>query len=333
MKFIDVSNISNNFSRHYGPKENDIVRYLKQYATEYGHRVSYCWKEADVVFTNDVFPDTYNKDGEPFPGKFKVKRMDGIFTHPDKVQRNELLNRAACQADHVIFISRFSAESYFRLYDPERTSLKAWSIIPNEVDHNIFFPGHQWSNELRFVVASCSNWSRPEKRLPELLYLAELDPEVTFTIIGEIEPRNLPSNIRVLEYLKTPLQIAQALRDADAMVSLFYKDAHPKTMIQGVYCGLPVLHTASGGQIEIPAVGNRVIDTSAINWYAFDSEENSIPSLNLNILADGWNQFKCEYEENKKAAMQFRGRDRFHAMLRNYYLVFQSGKYKNNRVS
>lgn len=326
MKFVDVSNTSGDLGgQHHGPKENDIARYLKQYAAQYGHKVVYRWDEADVVFTNDVFPDTYTReDGEPFPGKFKVKRMDGIFTHPDKVQRNELLNRAARQADHVIFISRFSAESYFRLYDPKRQSLNAWSIIPNEVDHNIFFPGHQWSDELRVVVASCSNWSRPEKRLPELLYLADLDPEVTFNIIGNIEPKHLPNNVRMLGYLP-PLQIAQALRDADAMVSLFYKDSHPKTMIQGVYCGLPVLYTASGGQIEIPAVGNRVIDTSATNWYAFDSEEKSVPSLNLSLLADEWTQFKWEYEENKKAAMQFRGRDRFHTMLRNYYGVFQLG--------
>jgi glycosyltransferase involved in cell wall biosynthesis len=325
MKFLDVSNVIDIGGQHYGPKENDIVRYLKQYAMEYGHKVVYHWEEADVVFTNDVFPDTHTReDKEPFPGKFKVKRMDGIFTHPDKVQYNELLNRAARQADHVIFISQFSAESYFRLYDPDRTSLKAWSIIRNEVDHNIFFPGHQWSDDLRVVVASCSNWSRPEKRLSELLYLAKIDPDVTFTIIGEVYHKHLPSNVRVLGYLPTPLQTAQALRDADAMVSLFYKDAHPKTMIQGVYCGLPVLHTASGGQIEIPAVGNRVTDT-LINWYAFDSKEDSVPSLNLSLLENDWNQFKWEYEQNKSVAMKFRGRDRFHAMLRNYYGVFQLG--------
>jgi hypothetical protein len=134
MKIFDCSNSEKSLigkGRLYGPKENDILKYLKQYASEFDHVFVHSPEGADVIFTNDIFP-------EPFPGKRKVKRMDGVFSRVDVIHRNETLNLAAQEADHVIFISKYSMESYFKLYDPDRCTLKSWSIIPNEVDPNVF---------------------------------------------------------------------------------------------------------------------------------------------------------------------------------------------------
>jgi len=315
MKFADVSCSQNNqLGHHYsGPKTNDIVRYLTEYASQYGHTSCTLDQDVDVIFTNDIWPK-YILESDRFKNTLKVKRMDGVFSHPDKIHRNEALNEAACQADHVIFISRFSANSYFEMYDKSRTSLKAWSIVPNQVDYNVFYPEVYKSNELKVVVASASDWNRPEKRLNAVISLAELAPKVDFIIIGKL-PDNFsrPKNVRTLGYLNSPEEIAKVLRNADAMVSLGYRDPLPKTMIQGAYCGLPILYTGSGGQVEVMCNGTAILDDGSF--------ENGIPILNH--LEDVWNQFEFYYPKYKENAMKFIGRDYFHNMLKSYYKVFE----------
>lgn len=340
MKIVDVSNSSlanprNLGGNHTGPRENDIVRYLKQYAHEFGHEfVPYMLggeaggiKPADVVFTNDVWPETeFWKGDDPFPGKFKVKRMDGVFSRADVVHRNKALNEAARQADHVIFISDYSKESYFRLYDENRETIKSYSVIPNAADPAIFYPGLDWtvSEYNTFpqeVIAIASDWTRPEKRLVELLMLADMEPDIDFVIAGALNPNiKLPRNIRLKGYLDTPEKIADSLRMSDAMISLFYKDPHPKTVIQGMCCGLPMLYTASGGQSRMGITGVAVPDTTGRNWFSFDDE---VPRLNTRDIEEAWLDFKVSYHKLKPAAMQYRGRKAFTSMLRGYFQVMQ----------
>lgn len=339
MKIVDVSNSSlanprDLGGRHTGPRENDIVRYLKQYAHEFGHEfVPYMLggeaqgvKFSDVVFTNDVWPKTeFWKDNDPFPGKFKVKRMDGVFSRADVVHRNEPLNEAARQADHVIFISEYSMESYFKLYDESRKTIKSFSVIPNEVDPTIFYPGldqtvSDWYSEPKEVIAVASDWSRPEKRLDDLLLLAEMAPDVEFVLVGHLERKKLPHNIRLKGYLGTPKRLADTLRMSDAMISLSYKDPHPKTVVQGRYCGLPMLYTTSGGQNRMGIAGVSIPDVSGSNWISFDTE---VPRLNPRYLEEAWLDFRVSFKTTKPAAMQYRGRNAFIAMLRGYFRAMQ----------
>ena len=314
MKIFDCSNSQKSLRDKgalYGPKENDILRYLKQYASEFGHVFV---DSADVVFTNDIFP-------ESFPGKRKVKRMDGVFSRADVVHRNEALNAAAMEADHVIFISEYSRESYFRLYDETRETITSFSVITNEVDPSIFYPGLDWTissfyPEPKEVIAVASDWSRPEKRLEDLLVLAEIAPNVEFVLVGVLGKRKLPSNVRLKGYLATPKDLADALRMSDAMISLFYKDAYPKTMVQAKYCGLPVLYAASGGQIKMGVAGVPVPDTTGPQWFSFDKE---VPRLKTKDLEEAWLDFQISFRKTKPAAMQYRGRNDFTKMLRGYF--------------
>jgi len=314
MKIYDCSQQVYLKGRFYGPRQNDIVRYLKQYAGEFGHEFINDWRKADVVFTNDVFWS------ETTPGKRKVKRMDGVFTRNDLASRNEELNAAAREADHVIFISDFSRDSYFNLYGEE---LKQHSVIRNAADPAIFYPGLTWSDdEIHVAIAVASHWGRPEKRLDDLLILADMSPDIEFVILGQYpSDARRPDNVRVRGYVDSPEVIANSLRQADVMVSLFYKDAYPKTMVQAVYCGLPVLYTWSGGQHEIPATGVTVTDTVGRDqWFSFYDE---VPRLNQFKLRDSWTEFQYKYPQLKREAMAFRGRNRFHSMLREYYGIFQ----------
>ncbi len=313
MKIFDCSNSEASLrgkARLYGPKENDILRYLKQYASEFGHLFVQYPDEADVIFTNDIFP-------EPFPGKRKVKRMDGVFSRADLVHRNDALNQAAREADEVIFISEYSKESYFNLYDPERNSIKSFTVIPNEVDPAVFYPGITHSETPREMIAVASDWSRPEKRLEDLLVLARIAPETNFILVGKFPdikyPKYPTNNIRFKGYIDTPEKLADTLRMADGMVSLFYKDAYPKTMVQAKYCGLPVFYTASGGQVQMNVTGIPVTDTVE---YSFD---NSVPRLDPFNIEVGWKDFKCYFAHLKQIAMQYRGRNDFVEMLESYF--------------
>jgi glycosyltransferase involved in cell wall biosynthesis len=313
MKIFDVSNSKaslRNKAALYGPKENDIVRYLKQYAPEFGHQFVQSAEDADVIFTNDIFP-------EPFLGKRKVKRMDGVFSRADVVHRNEALNRAAQEADSVIFISEYSRESYFNLYDPKRDTIKSFTVIPNEVDPTVFYPSTVISEHPREMIAVASDWIRPEKRLNDLLFLARIAPETNFTLIGKVPEISYPKNIILKGYVDTPEKLGDALRMADGMVSLFYKDAYPKTMVQAKYCGLPVIFAGSGGQTQMGVAGVCITDTDK---YSFD---NSVPRLDPFEIEVGWKDFSGYFPGLKQFAMQYKGRNDFVGMLRSYFEKLQ----------
>lgn len=323
MKIYDCSNSEvslkakgKSIRRDYGPKENDILRYLKQYASEFGHVFVKNPDDADVIFTNDIFP-------ESFPGKKKVKRMDGVFARADMVHRNEALNQAAREADHVIFISDYSRESYFKLYDPDCCTLKSWSTIPNEVDPQIFYPGLDWSStnyntSPKEMIAVASDWSRPEKRLNDLLLLAEMAPNTDFILVGKVPDKVWPKNIRFKGYIDTPQKLADTLRMADGMVSFFYKDAYPKTMVQAKYCGLPVLYTNSGGQDQIGVSGIMVPDIKNISF------DKTVPRLKVEDILKAWKLFKSSYKDLKEEAKWNGGRDAFVSMLKKYFNVLNT---------
>ena len=90
------------------PRQNTIVRDLKEYAKYFNCMFTYSPDSADIIFINDVFPDYLLDYPQP-----KVKRMDGVFQLEGLKDRNEKLNQAAEQADHVIFISLFSSGRSF----------------------------------------------------------------------------------------------------------------------------------------------------------------------------------------------------------------------------
>lgn len=313
MKIFDCSNSEEslrNKTTLYGPKDNDVVRYLKQYANEFGHQFVQSAEDSDVIFTNDIFP-------EPFLGKRKVKRMDGVFSRVDVVHRNEVLNRAAQEADHVIFISEYSRESYFNLYDPNRDTINSFTVIPNEVDPEIFYPGIIHSESPKEMIAIASDWSRPEKRLNDLIVLAEIVPDTDFILVGKVPNIKYPKNIRFKGYINTPEKLGDALRMADGMVSLSYKDPYPKTMVQAKYCGLPVICAGSGGQTQMNIAGVYITDNDE---YSFDKYVPRLDPLKIEV---GWKDFNGYFPRLKQYAMKYRGRNDFTRMLKNYFEVLQ----------
>lgn len=293
MKIFDCSKST----KPEGYKDNKIIAYLKQYAGRFGHEFVPCWEDADVIFTNDIFPLSFN-------GKRKVKRMDGIFSRVDNMCRNNELNKAAEQADHVIFISNYSRDCYFKQYNG---NILSYTVICNEVDPHLFYPKEYPSKKLNKIIAVADRWNRPEKRLSAILDLAKDNLDVDFIIVGDIDYNLGLKNVTQVSYKNN---IAEELRKADAMISLFYRDPYPKTMVEGIYCGLPILYTDSGGQSEMPVVGVSISDPFK---FEFDTQ---VPQINA---FSGWQIFKKDYYKLAIEAIKFDGRNRFERMLNNYF--------------
>lgn len=259
-----------------GPIQNDIMHDLKKYAHNYGCYFVDALHQADAVLTNDVFTPEVLNSGKPL-----IKRMDGIFFQQSLQDRNFLLNAAAVQADHVIFISEYSRESYYRAsIEP----LKASSVILNTVDETIFNPGME-RKARNIWIANASNWSRPEKRLSCLLALAKNIPEEIY-LIGEVDVA-LPKNVLSLGYLTDYTKIARILRAVTGFINLSYRDAAPKTVCQALACGLPVLYANSGGLSELVPhqMGVAIPDSQEV------SVEEFTPALDLHELLQSYQTF------------------------------------------
>ena len=155
--------------------------------------------------------------------------------------------------------------------------------------------------------------------------LAEMEPKIKFKVIGyfPFSGRDydvwIPHNVESVGFMKNPKEISNVLRNSDAMVSLFYKDSYPKTMVQGIYSGLPVLYAASGGQVEMPVTGVSVRDNET---YQFDC---CVPAIKYDDLEDAWKEFKANFSALRKGARMFDGSVRFELMLSRYFGAMKNG--------
>lgn len=296
---------------HRPPKDNEIVRYLKENAAQYGHSFTDDPAAGEVYFTNDIFPSTLEND------KIKVKRMDGVFSRYDNKHRNESLNKAAAEADLVIFISEYARKSYYKLYGKEEHRISTSVVILNEADYKTFYPGKINNSEPKTVVCVADDWSRPEKRFEEIIKLANRLSTVQFVVVGRVNNVCLPSNI-VLTGVQPHDKLANILRQADVMYSPFYRDPCPKTMVQAAYCGLPILYTDSGGQPEIKGTGVSIPDISS------DGFDDYVPELSLENVVNAWDVLCKDYVAIREKSINFFGKIHFDKMISNYFAVMET---------
>jgi hypothetical protein len=313
LKIFDVSNSSSrpNARGLGGPVENDIVRYLKKYANKFNCEFTTSECEADVIFTNDVFPKEYTQP--------KVKRMDGIYSRADLINRNEMLNISAKQSDCVIFISEFSKNSLEVLYS--EVKLKKSTIILNAVDDSEFFNLNLKKDDKISLISTANNWSRPEKRGELILELANKYKNIKFNLIGSLNC-NVPNNINLLGYINNYQQMNYELNNANGFIYLGFNDPAPKTVCQALNCQLPMLLTNSGGNVELAGEFGCYVNESNINPIF----HHTVPNLNIDSIYDVFDLFilKLEKEENK--VKKFNPKENFLTLLESYFRVFKQFK-------
>jgi len=305
LRLIDVSNSpESSHGKDFGPKENDVIRLLKEYSREFNSK--FVNSMGDIIITNDIFP-SYVKDID-MP---KIKRMDGIYWHNDYKYKNDSLNESAQIADHVIFISEYSKRALKTLYPDIK--IKSSSVILNSADNRIFRPTKQRNRVIHNVIACCTNWNRKEKRFDDLMQLAKLIPE-TMYLIGECD-FEVPPNVVKLGYIDNYDEINEHLNKCDMFINLSYRDAAPKVVCQASAVGLPILYADSGGVSEIVDRGVPITDEKGI---FFDDE---VPSLDPADMLRSYNLLKQNYNN-------YLGRVRVNhlAMINNYYKKFEEYK-------
>jgi len=300
IRIYDCSNSpESEHGRDYGPKENDIIKSLKEFARTFDSK--FVNSMADVLITNDIFPSELRDIDMP-----KIKRMDGIYWHNEQKHKNDQLNASAEISDHVIFISEFSRKALTTLYPDIR--IKSSSVILNTADNRIFKPLKKKEGVMSNVIASCTNWNRKEKRFNSLMQLARLIPD-TLYLIGECD-MEVPPNVVKLGYKSDYYEINEILNTSDAFINLSYRDAAPKVVCQAVAAGLPILYADSGGLSEIVDKGVPIPDEKEIYF----SEE--VPELDPVDMLKAYNELKKNYNSylgNVKTSHL--------AMITNYYKI------------
>jgi glycosyltransferase involved in cell wall biosynthesis len=297
-KVFDVSNSSARPpSRGLGrPVENSIVSYLKKYQNQIGLLFVPSIEECDVVFTNDVFPKSVLK----YKGsKLFVKRMDGIFLQESLFKRNEKYNEAAVLADQVIFISKFSRQSYFSNFG----RLPNAFVINNTADPEVFYPPNNPIKNWRGIfTAIATDWNREEKRFNSIHSFFRAHPELYLNLVGAVPKKKgaLTNNIQCFGYV-SETKSAEILRCSDALINLSYQDPCPKIVMQALFCGCPVLYSTSGGVPEIVTAG------LGVGIYDGDPDDadiyNFIPIPSRFDIEEGYNRLVGQFPSCKEAVL------------------------------
>lgn len=268
------------------PKENDMMFDLKKYQKVLGIEYVDDYKLADRIITNTTYtPEILEwSDKHNIP---LIKRMDGIFWRSDLVDRNEYLNNAAYQSDSVIFISKFSKDSFDKLYGEKLVNSY---VVLNNVDDSIFYPKKEQNKKIKLWGASATNWERDEKRPDMLLKFADIIGDEQILLFGksdDIEHKNIIN----AGYFDDYDFLSNSINMVDAWVNFSYRDAAPKTVLQAIRCNKPVLYADSGGLSEL--VGNFGVSIEDNKDITFDDENYEI---DFELVKERYLLFKQNYE-------------------------------------
>jgi len=188
-----------------------------------------------------------NQDGVAYPG-WAGDRTDEL---------NAPLRRALVAAEHVLYQSAFSKESAdLFLGEPHGT----WEILPNAVDAEHFSPADTppTGGPVLLLGGDQTQAYRIELALRTLAALRSRHPEAELLVTGRlvapvdalIVELGLSGSVHLLgEYAQR--DAPHVFRRAHLLLHTKVKDPCPTLVVEAMACGLPVVHPASGGTVEL----------------------------------------------------------------------------------
>jgi glycosyltransferase involved in cell wall biosynthesis len=192
-------------------------------------------------------PVVVNQDGVAYPG-WAGDRVDEL---------NRPLRNALFAADHIVYqseFSRLSASLY--LGEPDCP----WEILPNAVDVGRFTPAESppTSGPVLLLGGDQTQEYRLELALRTLEVLTPSQPDaqllVTGRLVSTVEPLVDELGLRGRVHLFGEYDQRDApsiFRRAHLLLHTKVKDPCPTLVVEAMACGLPVVHPASGGTVEL----------------------------------------------------------------------------------
>jgi glycosyltransferase involved in cell wall biosynthesis len=192
-------------------------------------------------------PVVVNQDGVAYPG-WAGDRVEEL---------NRPLRKALFAAEHIVYQSEFSrlSASLF-LGEPDAS----WEILPNAVDVDRFTPAEASPSggPVLLLGGDQTQAYRLELALRTLAALTLSQPDaqllVTGRLVSEVAPLvdelGLQGRVHLLgEYDQR--DAPSIFRRAHLLLHTKVKDPCPTLVVEAMACGLPVVHPASGGTIEL----------------------------------------------------------------------------------
>jgi glycosyltransferase involved in cell wall biosynthesis len=160
-------------------------------------------------------------------------------------------------ADHVLYQSGFSKQSADLFLGEARGT---WEVLPNAVDVNRFVPAASPPAEgpVLLLGGDQTQAYRLELGVRTLAELLPRRPDASLVVTGRLvspvepllEELGLRSRVHLLgEY--TQRDAPAILRRAHLLLHTKVKDPCPTLVLEAMASGLPVVHPASGGTVEL----------------------------------------------------------------------------------
>jgi len=205
-------------------------------------------------------PVILNQNGVAYPG-WAGARTDEV---------NAPLRNVLERADHVLYQSEFCKLAADRFLGPPRGG---WEVLHNAVDTNEFTPAPELPAG-KPVLLLAGDQSQ-EYRLRVALQTIALLPDVRLLVTGSLveDGHALAEQLGVAGRVLFTGRYAQ--RDAPAVYRRAHALLHPKVsdpcpnvVLEALACGLPVVHSASGGTPEL--VGDAGVGVGSDTTWELD---------------------------------------------------------------
>jgi glycosyltransferase involved in cell wall biosynthesis len=192
-------------------------------------------------------PVVVNQDGVGYPG-WAGDRTEEV---------NRPLRRALLAADHVLYQSAFSKRSSDEFLGEPRGS---WEVLHNAVDVDHFTPGEHEppGGPVLLLGGDQTQGYRIELALRTLAALLPKHPDARLLVTGRLaEPVDpLVRELGLRGHVDLLGGYAQRdapsiLRRAHILLHTKVNDPCPTLVVEALACGLPVVHPASGGTVEL----------------------------------------------------------------------------------
>lgn len=191
-------------------------------------------------------PIVLNQDGVGYPG-WAGARTEEV---------NAPLRRALLAADHVVYQSAFCRSSAERfLGTPHGT----WEVLPNAVDVDRFTPGPAPAGGPVLLLAGDQTQAyRLELGLRVLAALVQRLPDARLLVTGRtvVDAEALVARLGLQGRVELLGRYAQRdapdiYRRAHLLLHTKVNDPCPNVVLEAMASGLPVVHPASGGTVEL----------------------------------------------------------------------------------